>query len=182
MQPDTRLYAIADLSTVWVNAQVFQSDLACVKIGAPAAITLDTYPGRTLSGRVDFIYPDVDMATRTARVRIILENPNRQLSPGMFVNVALKMPMGEQLVIPASGVLQSGTRQIIFVDHGDGYLEPREVSSAPASATISSSSRACKAGEQIVTSANFLIDSESQLQAALGSFAPPPPGAGAARR
>ena len=98
----------------------------------------------------------------------------------MFVNVALKVPMGEQLVIPASGVLQSGTRQIAFVDRGDGYLEPREVQLGPRVGDDFIVLKGLKEGEQIVTSANFLIDSESQLQAALGSFAPPPPGAGQA--
>lgn len=178
VQPDMRLYAITDLSTVWVNAQVFQNDLGQVKVGAPASITADTYPGRALTGRVDFIYPDVDMATRTARVRVVLQNPDPPLSPGMFVKVSLKSPMGEQLIIPASGVLQSGTRQIAFVDRGDGYLEPREVQLGTRVGDDFVVLKGLKAGEQIVTSANFLIDSESQLQASLGSYTPPPPGAG----
>lgn len=178
VQPDMRLYAIADLSTVWVNAQVFQNDLAHVKPDAPATITADTYPGRTFTGRVDFIYPEVDMATRTARVRIVLQNPDPPLSPGMFVKVSFKSPMGEQLVIPASGVLQSGTRQIAFVKRGDGYLEPREVRLGSRAGDDVVVLEGLKAGEQIVTSANFLIDSESQLQASLGSYTPPPPGAG----
>ena len=178
MQPDMRLYSIADLSTVWVNAQVFQNDLGQVKVGASANITADTYPGRAFTGRVDFIYPDVDMATRTARVRIVLQNPEPPLSPGMFVKVSLKSPMGEQLVIPASGVLQSGTRQIAFVNRGDGYLDPREVELGSRIGDDFIVLKGLKAGEQIVTSANFLIDSESQLQASLGSYTPPPPGAG----
>ncbi len=178
VQPDMRLYGFADLSTVWVNAQVFQNDLAQVKIDAPAAITADTYPGRTFTGRVDFIYPDVDMATRTARVRIVLQNPEPPLSPGMFVKVAFRSPMGERLVIPASGILQSGTRQIAFVNRGDGYLEPREVQLGSRVGDDFVVLKGVKAGEQVVTSANFLIDSESQLQASLGSYAPPPPGAG----
>ena len=180
VQPDMRLYAIADLSTIWVNAQVFQSDLGRVKVDAPAAITVDAYPSRVLSGRVDFIYPDVDMTTRTSRVRIILDNQDATLSPGMFVRVALKMPMGTQLVIPASGVLQSGNRQIIFVDHGNGNLEPREVQLGARVGDDYIVLKGLKEGEEIITSANFLIDSESQLQAALGSYAPPPAGAGAA--
>jgi RND family efflux transporter MFP subunit len=178
VQPDLRLYAIADLSTVWVNAQVFQNDLAQIQTDAPASITADTYPGRTFTGRVDFVYPDVDMATRTARVRIVLPNPDPPLSPGMFVKVSFKSPMGEQLIIPASGVLQSGTRQIAFVNRGDGYLEPREVQLGNRVGDDFVVLKGLKAGEQIVTSANFLIDSESQLQASLGSYAPPPPGAG----
>jgi Cu(I)/Ag(I) efflux system membrane fusion protein/cobalt-zinc-cadmium efflux system membrane fusion protein len=178
VQPDLRLYTITDLSTVWVNAQVFQNDLGQVKVGAPASISADTYPGRAFTGRVDFIYPDVDMATRTARVRIVLQNLDPPLSPGMFVKVSLRSPMGEQLIIPASGVLQSGTRQIAFVDRGDGYLEPREVQLGTRVGDDFVVLKGLRAGEQIVTSANFLIDSESQLQASLGSYAPPPPGAG----
>lgn len=178
IQPDMRLYAIADLSTVWVNAQVFQNDLAQVKVDAQATISADTYPGRAVNGRVDFIYPDVDMTTRTARVRIVLTNPDPPLSPGMFVKVSLKSPMGEQLVIPASGVLQSGTRQLAFVNRGDGYLEPRDIELGTRVGDDYIVLKGLKAGEQIVTSANFLIDSESQLQASLGSYTPPPPGAG----
>lgn len=180
VQPDTRLYTVADLSTVWAFAQVFQNDLGRVRIGAPATLTVDTYPGRTFSGRVDFVYPDIDPATRTARVRLVFPNPDLKLTPGMFVNVVLKIPMGRQLVIPASGVLQSGTRQITFVDHGSGNLEPREVELGARIGDDFVVLKGLKAGERIVTSANFLIDSESQLQAALGSFAPPPPGVGAA--
>jgi Cu(I)/Ag(I) efflux system membrane fusion protein/cobalt-zinc-cadmium efflux system membrane fusion protein len=98
----------------------------------------------------------------------------------MFVNVTLKISMGKQLVIPATGVLQSGTRQIVFVSRGDGYIEPREVQLGSRAGNDFIVLKGLRAGEQIVTSANFLIDSESQLQAALGSFVPPPPGAGTA--
>lgn len=180
VQPDTRLYTVADLSTVWVFAQVFQNDLGRVMAGGPADLTVDTYPPRTFAGRVDFVYPNIDPATRTARVRLVFPNPDLKLTPGMFVNVALKIPMGRQLVIPASGVLQSGTREIAFVDHGNGNLEPRDVQLGAQIGDDFIVLKGLKAGERIVTSANFLIDSESQLQASLGSFAPPPPGAGQA--
>src|SRR5260370_4439909 len=180
VQPEMRLYTIADLSTVWVQAQVFQNDLERIKIGAPATLTVNTYPGRTFAGRVNFIYPQVDMDTRTAKVRVVFSNPGLRLKPGMFVNVSLKVPMGNQLVIPATGVLQSGTRAIAFVERSDGYIEPREVQLGSRVGDELIVLKGLKAGEQIVTSANFLIDSESQLQAALGSFVPPPPGAGAA--
>lgn len=178
VQPYMRLYAIADLSTVWVYAQVFQNDLSHVKVGAPATITVDSYPGRTFPGRVDFIYPDVDITTRTARVRIILANPNLHLAPGMFVNVSLKAPLGMHLVIPSSGVLQSGTRQIVFVDRGNGHLEPRDVRLGARVGDKFIVLQGLKEGEPIIASATFLIDSESQLQATLGSYKPPPPGAG----
>lgn len=180
VQPDTRLYTVADLSTVWILAQIFQNDIGRIRAGSPASLTIDSYPGRVLRGRVDFIYPDVDPATRTVRARLVFSNPNLLLKPGMYVNVVLQTPFGIQLVIPASGALQSGTRQIVFVDRGAGYLEPREVQLGPQAGEEYIVLKGLKAGERIVTSANFLIDSESQLQAAIGSFTPPPPGAGAA--
>src|SRR5579863_8228733 len=180
VQPEMRLFTVADLSNVWVQAQVFQNDLGRIKIGDPATLTVSTFPSREFRGHVDFIYPQLDMDTRTAKVRVVFSNSDLQLKPGMFVNVALKVPMGRQLVIPANGVLQSGTRQIAFVKRSDEYLEPREVELGPRVGDDFVVLKGLKAGEEIVTSANFLIDSESQLQAALGSFVPPPPGAGAA--
>ena len=180
VQPETRLYTVADLSTVWVYAEVFQTDIARIKIGDPATVTTDAYPGHAFSGRVNFVWPQVDMTTRTQRVRLVFSNPGMKLTPGMFLNVRLVIPMGRQLIIPASGVLQSGTRQMAFVDHGGGYLEPREIQLGARVGDEFIVQKGLKRGERIVTSANFLIDSESQLQAALGSFVPPPPGAGAA--
>ena len=180
VQLDTRLYTIADLSTVWVLAQIFQNDLGRIKAGSPATLTIDSYPRRVFRGRVDFIYPDVDMTTRTARARLVFANPQLTLSPGMFVNVSLDVNMGKQLTIPVGGVLQSGSRQIVFVDRGSGYLDPREVQLGPQANDEYVVLKGLKAGERIATSANFLIDSESQLQAAIGSYVPPPPGAGGA--
>jgi len=168
--PSTRLYTIADLSTIWVFAQVFQNDLARIKVGNPATLTVDTYPGRTFSGRVDFIYPDIDMTTRTARVRLQFVNPSVKLMPGMFVNASLESPMGRHEVVPASGVLQTGTRQIVFVDHGGGNLEPRGVELGARVGNEYIVLRGLKTGERIVTSANFLIDSESRFQAASQAF------------
>jgi len=180
VQPETRLYSVADLSTVWVLAEVFQNDLGRIKVGNLASLTVDSYPGRVFEGRVNFIYPQVDMMTRTARARLVFSNPGLKLTPGMFVNVTLKVAMGKQLVIPTTGVLQSGTRQIVFVSREDGYIEPREVQLGSRVGDDFIVLKGVKAGEEIVTSANFLIDSESQLQAALGTFVLPPPGAGAA--
>ena len=173
-EPGTRLYTVANLSTIWVFAHVFQNDLGRLKIGDRARLTVNTYPGRRFTGRVDFIYPEIDPATRTARVRLRFVNPTLKLVPGMFVNVSLEAPMGEQVVIPASGVLQTGTRQIVFVDRGDGYLEPRDVQLGAEVGDEYIVLKGLKPGERIVTSANFLIDSQSQLQAALSAFAPPP--------
>jgi RND family efflux transporter MFP subunit len=179
VQPETKLYTVANLSTVWVYAAVFQSDSGRVAIGQPATITTDAYPDRTFSGRVDYLWPQVDTNTRTQRVRLVFSNPQLKLKPGMFVHVRLQIPMGRHLAIPASGVLQAGTRQIAFIDHGGGYLEPRELQLGPRVGDDFVVEKGLKAGEKVVTSANFLIDSDSQLQASLGSFTPPPAAAGA---
>ena len=180
VQPGMKLYSVADLSTVWVYAEIFQSDIGRVKVGDPASITVNSYPGKTFPARVSFIWPEVDQATRRARVRLEIPNPELKLLLGMFVNVQLSLPLGDQLAIPASGVFQSGTRQIAFVDRGGGTFEPRDIELGARAGDDFIVSKGLKAGERIVTSANFLIDSESQLAASLGSFAPPPPGVGAA--
>jgi multidrug efflux pump subunit AcrA (membrane-fusion protein)/nitrogen fixation protein FixH len=173
VQPDTKLYTIADLSTVWVYANVFQDAVGRLKPGDPAQVTVDAYPGREFNGRIDQILPQVDMATRTVRVRLIFRNPGVVLKPGMYVNVAIDVPLGRQLVIPASAVLQSGSRAITFIDHGDGNLEPREIQIGLQIDGSMIVLKGLQPGDRIVSSANFLVDSEAQLQAALGSFNPP---------
>jgi Cu(I)/Ag(I) efflux system membrane fusion protein/cobalt-zinc-cadmium efflux system membrane fusion protein len=180
VQPETRLYKIADLSQVWVYAQVFQTDIAHIQVGNAASVTVDAYPGRMFRGRVDLIVPKVDPDTRTVRVRLAFANPDLKLKPGMFVNVALQISLGRQIVVPSSAVLQTGARQIVFVDQGDGRLQPTEVGLGSRAGDEFVVMRGLHEGQTVVTSANFLIDSESQLHAATGAFIPPPPGAGAA--
>ncbi len=180
VQPETKLYTIADLSQVWVYAQVFQTDVSRLKAGDPATVTVDAYPGRSFQGHIQQILPQVDATTRTVRVRLVFENLGLLLKPGMYVNVVLGVPLGLQLIIPASGVLQSGAHQIAFVDKGNGHLEPRQIETGLHVGDGFVVLKGLRAGERIVASANFLIDSEAQLQAAIGQFAPPPPGAGGA--
>jgi RND family efflux transporter MFP subunit len=177
-EPSTKLYTVADLSRVWVYAQVFQEDIGRIRPGDMAQITVDSYPGRTFSGQIEQILPQVDMATRTVRVRLAMPNPGLKLKPGMFVNVDLKISLGRQLIVPASAVFQSGTRQLVFLNHGNGSLEPKEIAIGPRVGDDFVVLKGLMAHESIVTSASFLVDSESQLQAAAGSFVPPPPGAG----
>jgi RND family efflux transporter MFP subunit len=182
VQPDTKLYTIADLSTVWVYANVFQTDVGRLKPGDRASVTVDAYPGRKFSGRIDQILPDVDQATRTVRVRLIFSNPSILLKPGMYVDVDMSAPLGRRLVIPSSGLLQAGNRQITFIDHGQGSLEPREIETGPRLDDSIVVLKGLKAGDRIVTSANFLIDSEAQLQGSMGGFAPLPTAAGAGQK
>jgi Cu(I)/Ag(I) efflux system membrane fusion protein/cobalt-zinc-cadmium efflux system membrane fusion protein len=175
VQPETKIYTIADLSTVWVYANVFQNDVGRLKPGDSAQVTVDAYPGRKFNGRIDQILPQVDMATRTVRVRLVLRNPGVVLKPGMYVNVSIAVPLGRQLLLPASAVLQTGTRAIVFIDHGGGNLEPRVVETGTQLDESVVVLKGLKAGERVVNSANFLVDSEAQLQAAVGAFASPEP-------
>ena len=168
-EPGTRLYTIADLSRVWVNAQVFQSDLARLKPGSAAAVTVDAYPQKTFSGHIEEVLPQLDAATRTVPVRLLVENPGLLLKPGMFVNVNLKSPLGRSLVVPASSVLQTGLKQYVFLSKPNGLIEPKEVVLGPQSGSDIVILHGLADHQAIVTSASFLIDSESQLQAASGA-------------
>ncbi len=174
VQPDTKLYTIADLSTVWVYANVFQTDVGRLRPGDPGQVTVDAYPGRTFYGRIDQILPDVDPVTRTVRVRLVFRNPGLVLKPGMYVSVNIHIPLGRQLVIPASSVLQGGEREIAFIDRGGGNLEPRVIRTGPRIDDSVIVLSGLRAGDRIVSSANFLVDSEAQLQSAIRSFSPLP--------
>lgn len=180
VQPETRLYAVADLGKVWVVAQVFQNDAGRIKPGDPAEVTVDAWPGAVFRGAVDQLLPQLDAATRTLPVRLALANPGMKLRPGMYVNVRLRLPLGRQLVIPAAAAFQTGGRSLVFLYRGGGNVEPRQVELGARVGDELVVAKGLAAGEAIVTSANFLIDSEAQLQAAAGAFVPPPPGAGAA--
>lgn len=166
VEPATKLYSLADLSRVWVNAQVFQNDVGRLKRGDSSVITVDAYPGRVFHGSVEEILPQVDMTTRTVKVRLGVNNAGVTLKPGMFVNVELRSALGRQLVIPTSAVFETGTRQVVFVDHGEGSIEPKDVSLGAKVGDDFVVLKGLVAHERIVTSANFLLDSESQLQAA----------------
>lgn len=168
-EPGTRLYTIADLSRVWVNAQVFQCDVGRLKPGDQAAITVDAYPQKTFNGRVEEVLPQVDATTRTVPVRLSIDNTGLLLKPGMFVNVDLKSAMGRRLVVPASSVLQTGLKQIVFLNKGEGRIEPKDVVLGPQIGGNFVILKGLEAHQSIVTSANFLIDSESQMQAASGA-------------
>lgn len=174
-QPETKLYTIADLSTVWVYANVFQDAVGQLRPGDPAQVSVDAYPGRNFHGHIDQILPQVDPATRTVRVRLVFRNPGVVLKPGMYVNVNIRVPLGRHLVIPTSAVLESGQQAIAFVDHGQGYLEPRNIQVGPQIDDSVVVLNGLKAGDKVVSSANFLVDSEAQLQAVLNGFAPQPP-------
>ena len=173
VQPESKLYTIADLSTVWVYANVYQNDIGRLRPGDRAKVTLDAYPGKTFGARVDQILPQVDQATRTVRVRLVMANPGLVLKPGMYVNIDVAAELGNQLVVPTSAVLQSGERAVLFLDRGEGNLEPRVVTTGPQIDGDIVILNGLKPGDRVVSSANFLLDSEAQLQSAAQGFEPP---------
>ena len=168
--PDTELYTIADLSTVWVLAEVYEYEMPMIKLGQEATMTLSYFPGESFLGKVTYIYPQLDPATRTLKVRIDLRNPGFKLKPDMYADVCLKIDYGRQLSIPEQAVLDSGTEQIVFVAHEGGYLEPRKVQLGAKIDDRFIVLSGLESGEKIVTSGNFLVDSESQIKSALGAM------------
>jgi Cu(I)/Ag(I) efflux system membrane fusion protein len=170
VNPDTELYTVTDFSTIWVNADIFEYEVPFVKVGQHAEMQLSYYPGKTWQGRVSFVYPTVDPTTRTVKVRIEFANSDFQLKPQMFAEVKLKINYGNQIVVPQEAVLDSGKEQTVFVAHEGGYFEPRKITmGAQVDGKVAVLS-GLKAGETVVTSGNFLVDSESRLKSATGSM------------
>jgi RND family efflux transporter MFP subunit len=164
--PETELYSLADLSQVWVVADVFEYEAPQIGLGQAAIVSLAYFPGRSLAGRVSYIQPQVDPMTRTLKVRIELDNPGHQLKPDMFANVEFRLWSQYRLSVPAEAVLDSGRGATVFVDRGNGHFEPRRVELGQRLDGRVEILKGLKAGERVVTSGNFLIDSESQLKAA----------------
>jgi RND family efflux transporter MFP subunit len=167
VSPDTQLYEIIDLSRVWLVADVFESDAANVRMGQSAVISTPYESGRRSAARVTYIQPQVDPATRTMKVRLEAPNPGMQLKPDMFVDVEFQVASERKLTVPSEAVLDAGVRKTVFVDRGEGHLEPRQVEIGERLGDRLEIVKGLKPGERIVTSGNFLIDSESQLKQAL---------------
>jgi Cu(I)/Ag(I) efflux system membrane fusion protein len=168
--PETELYEIADFSTVWVDAEIFEYEVPYVKVGQPATMRLSYFPGKTYAGRIVYIYPTVDPVTRTVKVRLEFPNPDFELKPDMFAEVQLDISYGTQVFVPQEAVLDSGTEQVVFVALGDGYFEPRKVRLGARLEDRIVILSGLKPGEKIVTSGNFLIDSESRLKNAMAGM------------
>ena len=169
--PGDVLYEIADLSSVWLIAEVAEQDLGFVRPGQQAKVGIASYPGREFAGKVVFIYPTLEAATRTARVRIELPNPGGLLKPAMYADAQfISGNGGKALAVPDSSVLDSGTRQVVLVDRGQGVFEPRDIKTGMRADGYVEVKDGLKAGDEVVVRANFLIDAESNLKAALGGF------------
>jgi Cu(I)/Ag(I) efflux system membrane fusion protein len=164
VMPGEKLFDIADLSTLWVIADIYEYELSFVRVGQLARITLSYFPGRELSSQIDYIYPTISADTRTTKVRLTLPNPGGRLKPQMFTNVEIRINLGKRLVVPESAVIDTGTGQVVYVDRGNGAFEPREVQLGLRADGAVEVLRGLKTGEKVVSSANFLIDSEAQLK------------------
>ncbi len=167
------LFDILDLSHVWVLADVYEYELPRLSVGQKATVTLSYWPGRVWNGTVTFIYPSVDEKTRTVKVRVELDNPKGELKPEMFADVTIHGPMRHVLQVPDGAILESGTRNIAFVVQGEGKLVPREVSVGDHGAGVVEIRSGLKEGEVVVRGANFLVDSESRLKAAISAMGAP---------
>jgi Cu(I)/Ag(I) efflux system membrane fusion protein len=163
-------YEITDLGMVWVMADAYETDLAQVKVGMPASLTLQAYPDRVFKGRVAFIDPLLDPKTRTVKVHLHFSNPTGELKPEMYGEVMLRGAEREGLTIPRDAVIQTGTRNVVFIDLGEGKFQPREVQLGDASGDQVEVAKGLERGQKVVTRANFLVDSESRLRASLAAI------------
>lgn len=164
VMPGEKLFDIADLSNLWAIADVYENELPLIKVGQSATITLPYLPGRTISSQIDYIYPTISADTRTAKIRLKLPNPDYKLKPQMFANVEIRINMGKRLLIPESAVIDTGRGIVAYVDLGDGNYEPREIKAGLRYDNSIEVLSGLKAGEKVVSQANFLVDSEAQLK------------------
>ena len=163
VEPGTILYEIADLSTIWIYADIYESEIAATRIGQPAVVTVAAYPGETFNGTVAYVYPTLNSEARTVRVRLELANPKLKLKPGMYGNVTLQTDAVKTLLVPKEAVLNTGLRQLVFMDRGQGRYEPASVKLGRRSQDVVEVMEGITEGDRIVTSANFLLDAERKL-------------------
>ena len=164
VQPGEKLFDLVDTSTVWVVADIYEHELALIRTGQQAEITVASLPGKVFVATIEYVAPILAGETRTAKARFTLNNQGGELKPQMFANVALKVDLGRRLVVPEAAVINTGARQLVYVDKGDGYFEPREVSLGVKAAGMAEVLSGVQAGEKVASAATFLIDSEARLK------------------
>lgn len=170
VEPNTVIYKIADHTTAWVQVDIYENEIPLVKLGEKATMTLASFPGQVFEGEVTFIWPHINPETRTMKARLEFPNPDLKLLPEMYADVTLDIPIGKKLTIPNSAVLKTGKKDIVFVDKGNGNIEIRRVELGQKAGGYYEVLRGLKKGEQVVSRANFLIDSESKIQAAVATW------------
>jgi len=171
VMPGMALFKLADLSVVWIYADIYEHELPLIRLGQVASVKLAYLPAETFTGKVIYIYPSLDPKSRTAKVRLEFPNPKERLKPEMYADVNLKIDLGQKLAVPEGAVIDTGIRQVAFIDKGSGYFEPREVKLGVKVDNYYEVVEGLKPGDRVVTSANFLIDSESSFKEAVGGMA-----------
>ena len=174
VDPTKDLFTIVDLSHIWILGEVYETDLPLIRMGQSAQVELPySGGGRKIAGRVEFIYPFLDPKTRTVQVRLAFANPDLSLKPEMFTNITMSAALGRQVLIPQDALMDTGSEQYVFVDKGDGYVEPRKVKTSGESGDKVGIQEGLKPGEKVVTGANFIVDSESRLKGAFAGMGSP---------
>ena len=168
VEPGMALYKLADLSVVWLIADIYEYELPLIRLGQQASINLSYLPGEAFTGKAVFIYPYLDAQTRTARVRFEFANPRGTLKPEMYAGVEITIRIGDKITVPEGAIIDTGIRKVAIVEKGAGYFEPRDVKLGTKAGDYYEVLDGLKVGERVVTSANFLIDSESKLKEAVG--------------
>ena len=169
VEPGMALYKLADLSVVWLIADIYEYELPLIRLGQQASINLSYLPGEAFTGKAVFIYPYLDAQTRTARVRFEFANPRGTLKPEMYAGVEITIRLGDKVTVPEGAIIDTGIRKVAIVDKGSGYFEPRDVKLGTKAGDYYEVLDGLTVGERVVTSANFLIDSESKLKEAVGA-------------
>ncbi len=176
VMPGMALYKLADLSVVWIHADVYEYELPLIRLGQIAAVRLSYFPREVFRGKAIYLYPSLDPKTRTAKVRFEFPNIDGRLKPEMYADVEIKVDIGEKLAVPEGAIVDTGVRQVAFIARGAGYFEPRQVRVGVKVGEYYEVIQGLKAGERVVTSANFLIDSESKFKEALEGMGGSPGG------
>jgi Cu(I)/Ag(I) efflux system membrane fusion protein len=164
VQPGEKLFDLVDTSTVWLVADIYEHELALVRVGQKAEITLGSFPGKVFVAAIEYVAPILSGETRTAKIRFTLDNRAGNLKPQMFANVTVKIPLGRRLVVPDAAVINTGARQLVYVEKGEGYFEPREVILGVKGEGMSEVLSGLQPGEKVASAATFLIDSEARLK------------------
>jgi Cu(I)/Ag(I) efflux system membrane fusion protein len=181
VDPDRELFEVADLSRVWAIADVYERDLARVRAGLAASLTLDAYPGKRFDGRIQYVYPRLDTETRTLPVRVALHNPEGTLKPGLFGTIEIRLPARVGVTVPSEAVIDTGDRRYVFAETSPGHFEPRVVTVGERSGDRLEILEGLAEGERIASSGNFFIDSESRLKASIAQAPAPPAAPGGAK-
>ena len=173
--PETRVYTIADHTSIWAYAEIYENEISHVREGQRVAMNAVAYPGEVFKGEITYVYPHLDEKTRTMRVRLEFPNPDLKLKPGMYSTIEVQVPLGVKLAVPESALLRTGTRDLVFVDLGSGQMQLRQVEVGTKAGGYYEILKGLQAGEQVVSAANFLIDAESKVQGVEASWETPRP-------